>query len=314
MDYYDKGSTFNEPTYSLTEKSKNIGAFAQARFDLSDAWRLSAGARFDSQDFTGVDGSEFDASGASGNVSLTYFFNDNWSVRAGYSNVFGGYQLEDNYKFWDTDYAGLEPSRGENLNIGVDYNMGALSVGVEGFITKIKNARLMQWDRTTSSYTNSGADVESKGFNIGGTYEWALGSMRLTYTNADLTIDGEHTGTYEAQAFGFGTPIGQRVAFEVQQFAPTINTLFGATIDMAFDNDSTALCSSCGGLDGYTVVDVFAEYTPPSYDNVTIRASINNLFDEDYSDRGTYGQDYPDDIIPMKEPGRTFLIEAVVRF
>ena len=60
-------------------------------------------------------------------------------------------------------------------------------------------------------------------------------------------------------------------------------------------------------------MNVFAEYTPPSLNGVTLRASVQNLFDADYADRATYGGEYAS-IVPLKEPGRTFMIEAVARF
>ena len=314
LDFYDKDSTFTAPTYSMQEKARNIGVFAQARFDPSDRWSISTGARYDTQDFTGVDGTELSDAGGSFNMSATYHLSDAWSLRAGYSNVFGGYQIEDNYKFWTTDYDGFESSRGENINLGIGWDVGSFHLSGELFRTSIDNARMMQYDRPLGMYLHHQADVESEGFNLDATYSWFNGSLRLTYTNADLTINGENTGTYEAQSFGFGTPIGQRIALQAQQYVPQINTLFGATVDMAFDNDATNTCSTCYSLDGYTVVNIFGEYTPPAYSNLTLRLSVNNLFDENYSDRATYGADYPNDLVPLMEPGRTFVVEAVARF
>ncbi|NVO56736.1 TonB-dependent receptor [Rhodobacteraceae bacterium B1Z28] len=314
LDFYDKDSTFTDPTYSLKERVKNIGAFAQARFDPSERWSISTGARYDTQDFTGVDGTDLSDSGGSYNMSATYFVNDALSLRASYSNVFGGYQIEDNYKFWTTDYSGFESSRGENINLGVGWDAGNLHVSAELFRTSIDDARMMAYDRMTDMNLHSAADVRSQGFNLDASYAWYNGSMRVTYTNADLTINGADPGTYEAQAFGFGTPIGQRIALQAQHFVPQLNTLFGATVDMAFDNDATAVCDTCSGLDGYTVVNIFGEYTPPSFSNLTVRLSVNNLFDEDYSDRATYGADYTTELVPLKEPGRTVVVEAVARF
>ena len=314
LDFYDKDSRFTGPTYSLKERVKNVGVFAQARFDLSERWDISTGVRYDSQDFTGVDGTDLSDSGASFNLSTTYYVNDALSLRAGYSSVFGGYQVEDNYKFWTTDYTGFESSRGENINLGVGWDAGNLHLSAELFRTSIDDARMMVYSRATRTNVHNQADVKSQGFNLDASYAWYNGSMRVTYTNADLTINGEDPGTYEAQAFGLGTPIGQRLALQAQLYVPQLNTLFGATVDMAFDNDSTAVCNTCSGLKGYTVVNVFGEYVPPSLSNLTLRLSVNNLFDEDYSDRATYGADYATALVPLKEPGRTVVLEAVARF
>ena len=64
---------------------------------------------------------------------------------------------------------------------------------------------------------------------------------------------------------------------------------------------------------GYTVVDVFAEYEPAQYANVTLRAEVNNLFDRNYVDRASYGGDF-DEILGQKEPGRSIGLSARVRF
>ncbi len=44
-----------------------------------------------------------------------------------------------------------------------------------------------------------------------------------------------------------------------------------------------------------------------------IRAEVNNLFDKEYADRGTYGQDYTV-VTPLYEPGRTVSLVATMRF
>lgn len=329
IDYYDKASnlktTFLGAPQDLEETSQNTGIFAQARFNPSDRLSISTGARYDWQDFNGVDlpnvpfplppvpgDRDFSDSGASFNASATYFVTDALSLRAGYSNVFGGYQVEDNYKFGPVNYSNFESSRGENINLGIGWDNGPLRLSAELFRTSIDDARRMERDGL--GYVHTQADVRSQGFNLDAGYAWTNGSMRVTYTNADLSVNGEDPGSFDAQSFGFGTPIGQRIALQAQHFVPQINALFGASVDVVFDNDQTDICDTCSGLEGYTVVNLFAEYTPPSLSNLTLRLSVNNLFDPDYSDRATYGADYPDFIVPLKEPGRTFVVEAVARF
>jgi hemoglobin/transferrin/lactoferrin receptor protein len=66
-------------------------------------------------------------------------------------------------------------------------------------------------------------------------------------------------------------------------------------------------------LEGYQVLNLFAEYYPPTLPGVTLRGEIRNVFDESYADRATYGGDYPG-FSTLKEPGRTFVVEAVAPF
>jgi len=90
--------------------------------------------------------------------------------------------------------------------------------------------------------------------------------------------------------------------------------LVGGAIDAAlsYDNGVPGLQK----LGSYTVLNLFAEYTPPSYSNVTLRASVNNVFDTQYADRASLGNDYGDTatFASIKEPGRSIVVEAVARF
>jgi hemoglobin/transferrin/lactoferrin receptor protein len=66
-------------------------------------------------------------------------------------------------------------------------------------------------------------------------------------------------------------------------------------------------------LPGYEVVNAFVEWTPPSHPNFTLRADALNIFDENYTDRAAYGQDF-DGVMPHYDPGRSFRLSATARF
>lgn len=302
VDYYRKTSEYSDPTWGpFNESVNNLGLFAQARLEPTTKWAVSAGLRYDWQDFTGIGGYEAAPKGASGNASVTYHVTDAFSLRAGYSNVFGGIQLEDNYVFTPSwDYSGLRSARARNMNVGFDWQTDALTFGGEFFLTEIDNAR----------GGDGNFDFESKGYNLGATYDWIDGFVRLTYSNSDVTVNGAATGSYEVQ--DLGAPLGQVIALEVQHHLAAANLLIGGSLDVALDYDDTASTSDLG-LEGYQVVNVFAEYSPPRLPALTLRASINNLFNEDFADRATYGADYSS-IVALKEPGRTFVVEAIARF
>ena len=302
VDFYDRKADYSDPTTPvLNESSKNVGVFVQGRFDLADVWQISTGLRYDWQDFDGVGTFTDSVSGASGNISVTYNFTENFSLRAGYSSVFGGLQLEDSYIFsprWN--YSGLRPSRSENYSIGADWINTNFTLGGEFFLTKIQDAR----------NGDQNFDFESKGFNLGATYGWGNGFLRLTYSDSDVKVNGRTADSYSA--LDFGAPIGQVLALEVQQSLPQWNMLVGGSINAAADYDVQGRYSN-REIEGYQVVNVFAEYTPPTLSGLTLRASIVNLFDEDYADRATYGADFQS-VVTLSEPGRTFVVEAIVRF
>lgn len=303
IDYQDRFGHYTSPTFAenLREGSQNIGVFAQARLAPTDRLRLSFGARFDHQTFKGTNGPRLMNSGLSGNASIVYDVTSQFSVRGGISSVFGGIDIEDNYIYnaaWD--YSALQPSRAKNATLGFDFKAGDLKLGGEVFVTRINNAR--------SGVSNF--DFESRGFNLGATYGWGRGFARLTLSHSDVKINGASSGSYEA--LDFGAPLGTVIALEVEQQTNIPGLRVGGGLDIALDYDVNGLYSSAT-LPGYEVVNVFAEYVPPSMKNLTVRAEINNVFDKNYADRATYGADYGS-VTTLKEPGRTISLVAVTRF
>lgn len=305
VDVFDRTSRYDATTAVFKENARNIGLFAQARYDLSPELRISTGLRYDSVDFTGTTGFKKTYSGASGNLSATYFVTDDFSVRAGYSNVFGGVDIEDNYLFplpanigWD--YSNLLPARSENTTVGFDWEVNQFKVGGELFRTKIKNAR--------NNVAN--LDFQTEGYNLGVTYGWGSGFSRLTYSNSEISVNGAATNSFAA--LDFGTPIGQVLALEVQQELPQLNMVVGGSVDWAADFNGTAATAN-KALQGYTVLNLFAEYRPPAYDNVVLRAAVDNVFDVAYADRASYGAEF-NSVNTIQEPGRTVKVELSVDF
>ncbi|UYV39571.1 TonB-dependent receptor [Rhodobacteraceae bacterium D3-12] len=302
IDYQDRFGNYTSPTYSenLREDSQNIGFFAQARLRPTDRLRLSFGARFDFQEFTGTNGTKLSNSGLSGNASAVFEVTDRFSIRGGVSSVFGGIDIEDNYIYLASwDYSTLAPSRANNATLGFDYVAGDFKLGGELFYTKIANAR--------SGVANF--DFESRGFNLGATYGWERGFARLTLSHSEVQTAGTN-GSYET--LDFGAPLGTVIALEVEQQTRVPGLRIGGGLDIALNYDVNG-ASSTATLPGYEVVNVFAEYVPPSMKNLTIRAEVNNVFDKNYADRATYGADYPS-VVTLKEPGRTITLVAVTRF
>ncbi|MBY5970850.1 TonB-dependent receptor [Ferrimonas balearica] len=285
------------------ETSRNLGLFAQARLQPTDWLKVSFGARYDRQRFTGVNGAKETFDGVSGNASLTYQLTEELALRGGVSSVFGGLVIEDNYLFerlrGATAYDDLKAVRADNATLGFDWTRGDLTLSGEVFVTKMSNAR----SETTTF------DFESRGFNLGATYGWSSGFARATLSHSTVEVDGETAESYEAQ--DFGAPLGTVMAVEFEQQTGVEGLTVGGGLDIALDEDAPN--PSSNDYEGYTVVNAWAEYVPPRLPNLTLRLGVNNLFDEEYADRATYGAEYGS-ITTLKEPGRTVSLVAVSRF
>ncbi|MEP3347986.1 MAG: TonB-dependent receptor [Litoreibacter sp.] len=311
LDYrYLANATFNE---AGTEKSDNVGIYAQARLDLSDRARLSFGGRADFQQFTGVDGSKSSDEGLSGNISGEYDVNEVLTLGAGYSHVWGGVALAENFIInptWTYPTGGIESVTSDNVFLSAKADFGRWDLKAKYFKTDVDNAR----DPSYGGGPGLTTDFSSEGFELGFGYNWQHGFLRVGYANIDTEINGgtsdSDTGLY------FTTPIGEIITIEAVHTLPQHGITFGADAQIVLEETDTFDVDTGGlgqPLPSYEVVNVFAEYKPKRAKNLTVRGEINNLFNETYTNRATYGQEYSV-VVPLNEPGRSFKLSATLNF
>src|SRR5690606_8833349 len=151
---------------------------------------------------------------------------------------------------------------------------------------------------------------ETRGYDVGTGYNWGPGFVRVSYTDTAITVNSGAASSYATQYFG--APLGRVIALEAAHRFDNIGVLVGGNIDAALKNTDTV---KAGGqaLEAYEVFNLYAEYQPEAAEFLTLRFEVNNLFDENYADRATYGQDFAS-VTPLYEPGRSFLLMAKARF
>lgn len=316
VDYISKTGTYSTASTGVVsgaESFDNVGIFTQARFEFSPGFDISTGLRIDHQNFTDTDGGEYSNTGLSTNISATYEVSPSWTVRGGYSSVFGGIPIEDNFLFSDDwDYSGLvEVTRGENFILGADYGSGNLTFGAEIFRTRLNDVRTSDWDRTSGSYVAGHGTYESSGYNLSATYDWTSGFARLTFSDTQALWNGETTSNYAV--LDSGTALGQVLAIEMQQELPDHNLVVGGAIEAARGmNVYDVQYATDYSYAGYAVLDLFAEYHVPNVNDLVVRVTVDNVFDAKYADRATYGAEYG--LETLAEPGRTISLIATVEF
>ncbi|WP_172293427.1 TonB-dependent receptor domain-containing protein [Pseudoruegeria sp. HB172150] len=307
---YLPNSAWNE---AAKEKLRNFGVFAQARLEPTVDTRLSFGARADFQEFTGVDGSTQSASGVSGNVSGEWDVTDRFTVSAGYAHVWGGIELAENFIMnpaWSYADSGIESVTAQNYYVAAAYDFGNWIVDGKIFGTDINNARAASYSGGPELTT----DLQSRGYEVGFGYGWNGGFLRVGFASIDTELDGRTADSYTGNYLTM--PMGD---FLTVQAAHEFNNgvLVGGDAQIAFDYDDTYDYDTGGQgptLPGYTVVNIFTEYTPPQMQNLTFRAEVNNLFDETYASRATYGQEFVGEVVPLNEPGRSIRLSAEIAF
>ncbi len=321
FDFYSDTASFEEVnlddsanSYDAEESSSNIGAFAQARLDLTEVARISFGGRADFAEFEGVDGSAFDDNGLSGNISGEYDITNAITVSTGYSRVWGGVALAENFIMnpaWTYPDDGIDPVVANNVFLASTANFGNWNLNAKLFKTEIENAR-------TAGYS-AGADVTSdldvEGFEVGVGYAWADGLVRIGYANINADVNGNNADSFSGTYLT--TPIGEIITIEAQHSFVDLGVTVGANAEIALEYvDTYDVDTGDAGtpLDAYEVVNAFVEYSPAQSPTWTVRGEVSNLFDESYASRATYGQEYADSVIPLNEPGRSITISASKSF
>lgn len=310
---YYRGPTASVLTQTGPEKSRNVGIYAQARIEPTDRARLSYGLRADFQKFTDLDGNTTSNNGFSGNLSGAYDVTEQVTVSAGYSSVWGGVPLAENFIFnpaWIYPSEGIEPVTSSNVFVAARAGFGAWDVSGKIFQTKIDNAR-------SPSYRGGPAlssDLDSRGFELGLGYGWNNGFARIGYANIDTKLNGRTADSYLGNYLT--TPLGEVVTLEIAHSLPKYNLIFGADAQIVLSETDTYNVDTGGAgaaLPSYEVVNAFVEWQPKGSRNLRVRGEINNLFDADYASRATYGQEFSS-VASLKEPGRSVKISASLKF
>ncbi|WP_226951146.1 TonB-dependent receptor [Rhizobium terrae] len=316
----DASSTVLGFSDSGREKASNVGLYAQARLEPWERTRLSFGARADHQWFTGINGQEFDNGGLSANVSGEYDLTDFLTAKAGFSHVWAGIPLAENFIMnpaWTYGANGPEVVTANNYMIGLEAEYEGFTAEGSIFRTDIDDARvpLYAYNATTPApfpgalAAIRARDLVSQGFEIGAGYEWASGYVKVKYAHIRVDINGapadSDTGNYLA------TPVGDIVTLTAAHTFVDWGLTIGGDIEIAPEYDHVTTGSP--PYKAYEVVNIFAEWKPEALPNFTLRAEVQNVFDETYSERATYGQEFGT-VTPLFEPGRSFLLTAKATF
>ncbi|MGR3248707.1 MAG: TonB-dependent receptor domain-containing protein [Paracoccus sp. (in: a-proteobacteria)] len=292
---------------TFREDRTNTGLFVQARGSRGPV-DLSMGLRYDWNRFTGAGGQQLNTDGASLNAAATWEATERLSLNAGYSTVFGGTQLAGVYEFAGSyqlpdAYDALDPTRAQNIVLGAEWMAGGTTLGAELFRSSIDNVRKV----VASAIVDR--DLKSEGFRLSARQDWTGGLAILRYSDADVTLDGEGASSFDLRELG--TVPGAMLTLEARHEV-VAGLRVGGVVQHAIE-EKTKGSDTDSDWPSYTVMDVFVEYEPAAYRNVTLRAEVNNLFDRPYADRASYGGDYTE-VVGQQEPGRSIALTAVVRF
>lgn len=282
-----------------------LGLYTQARLEFG-RFDISTGARYDFHRFDDWNGARFSDSGASANATVSYEVVDGVEVFAGASETWLGYVIGD-YAYiharaepYDTD-PDFAAGKSRNVKVGLNANFGAFQGGLTYFKTEVEGRPLYEY---VGSLTND-ADYESEGYTLNAAYGWGTGRVGVNYTNVDTSYDGEDI---EPNGSTF-MPVGDTAALYVDQEFAEYNLKVGGTVEWAGSIDYAGDYKAQGD---YTVVNAYAEWQPQAIQGATLRLGVDNLFDETYYERSSFGNGTR--ATAIYAPGRTVSLTATLDF
>lgn len=298
-------------TTDVSEEITQAGLFAQATVVPVERLTVSAGLRGDIQSYESVDGQTFENGGLSPNLSAEYGVTEWLSVFGGYSYVWGGLEPSETALFHAQNYtyaADLEPTTAHNMRLGLRTDWQGFGVEAAYFRTLMRD--VMDWNYTTTTRIN-GDELESRGVDLAVSYTTEGAGISAKYTHTDVTY-GDRIAL--PGDYNMGTAVGDVVTLSGFYTIEPADLTVGGSAEHAFSfEDSDLAANGYKTLESYTVVDLFAEWTPdPLAPWLTLRAEANNVFDAAYVSRASYGQ--TSRVTPVYEPGRSFLLSSTVRF
>jgi hemoglobin/transferrin/lactoferrin receptor protein len=289
-----------------TEKARNIGIYSQARLEPMDAMRLSFGGRVDKQWFEGTTGQQWDHAGVSGNGSVEYDVTSFLTAKAGASHVWAGIPMAESFIMnpkWNYGADGPEVTTANNVMAGLELHHDGYSAEASVFRSNIRDARVAKW---AVALANQNYDVDTKGFELGVGYDWTDGFIKVKYAHIEAEIDGKpadsDTGNY------LTTPVGDIITVSAGHTFADWGLTLGGDVEIApsYEDGDTTYAA-------YNVVNIYTEWKPESMPHMTFRAEVQNLFDETYASRATYGQEFTN-VTPLYEQGRAFLVSMKATF
>ncbi len=306
LDYYKDNTKFRfEGDPDLVEEVENTGAFVQIRQEFDVGVRLSYGLRYDQQDFTGTDNSQQDLSGSSKNFSIEYDVHPNVTLNAGYADIWGGIAVAENFILngaWDYS-GGISAAKADNFVLGLKSQVNDFYFGANAYETDIKDGRTPSYGGGPSLTS----DFEINGYDVFFGYRKGHDEVSIKYSNIKGKKDGEQVNSYDGNYFT--SPLGELISVSGIKMIANYDLKIGANLEVSLDNEDVAVNGA--KQEGYSVLDVFIEHVVN--EDFDIRMTIDNVTDEAYVDRASYGQEFVT-VQPLYEIGRTFIASARYRF
>ena len=283
VEYRDDEGYLGSPIYgSDKDEGRVVGVYLQGDLQLTDAFLLSLGARYDDYQLQESNSEEINHDGFSPNINITYQVMTGLDVYAGYAQAIRGAQVREIFKLDGAkSQAGRKEERAENTEIGFNWLTGNWQVSATGYWSEIKDV-VGETDVRPRELANLG-DLKTKGFTARVGYTWQGVVAGLSFNHSRPELNGEPLSD---DTKGIGTAIGDTWVADV-----SYQVLDGLELGYVgrYVDRLTDVAEGYEEKPGYAVHDIYAQWYPLSDDALALTFSVKNLFDKAYRDHASYG-------------------------
>lgn len=314
IDYsWDQSEGNNADGNHVSEIGRTLGLYVQGDLNLTDAWSVSGGLRYDRTTLLDVSNNWHDNSHVSPNVSTRYQVTPAVGVFASWSEAFRGPRplhgftlLSGQAENPDTDVDG-EVS--QTIEGGVDLKWHGWTGSVVGFHTHIEDTIIYGGKRGKPFDRENGDDLTLTGVNASLGYGRETWNVKVSYAHIDMDFGDE---PLSASDFTYGAPYGDRFIVDLRYRIPEWDLDLGWTSTVAMKLDDVP--SGSPSVPGYAVHDATITWAPSERYQVSLAAL--NLLDRQYLDQ-TSPYRYTSNgggNSDLYERGRDIRLTATVRF
>ena len=301
--HYEKANTYDNPAAFLLTKTR--------LFD--DRLVISAALRYDEYEMEDDAGKSTDDTNWTPSVGVSFKIIPELRLRANYAEGFKVPTAEQLFRYNDYGYAVLEgnpdlvPEKSKTYEVGLDFIKGSLHSTLTYFDTSFEDK--ISYVNPTAGYwtyenipgaTISGLEGNLK-LDFASFFDWNV--QLAPYVSFTHLIEYENDDTGEDLYYNPEWKVSYGLWFAVPDMGFVSKLNFAHFSDQLItDYEGTGQTS----LDGYTVADLTISktlLTTEKYGEVSLKADVRNLFNEDYA----VIQGYP-------SPGRTFFVSLKYQY
>lgn len=285
IDYRDDQGELNQSDYDDAAESGTVqGIYIQDRFSVTDNVQLSFGARYDKYKLNTANALVQQDSGVSPNIGFSVELTDALRMHGGWAKALRGPQVRELFKLEAPAIEGRVAEEAENIELGLVYQLSELQLSAKLFDSEIDHA--FGFNPITYKLDNVGK-IETKGFILTARHQWENLLTTLHYSHARPELDGNPLGD---DNLWLGTSTGDTLVAKLSyQVSDKLEMGWsGEFVRRLTDIPADTEWADYQEKPGYSLHDLYVQWSPLASDPLLLNLSINNLFDKYYFHHASY--------------------------